>query len=89
MKSGHQRDWKDQKSSKQIHNAEILDQNKADDPVLDITNANVNNDAAVSDNCDNNYNEYHRTLQCPGKYENSAKLFLIYEKNICKHLKAI
>ena len=80
LKSGHQRDRKDQKSSTQIHNAEILDENKADDPVLDIAAANVDDDATVSDNCDNNYNQYHRTLKCPGKYENLDKLFLICEK---------
>ena len=80
MKCGHQRDRKDQKSSKQIHYAEVLDENKADDPVLDIAAANVDDDATVSHNCDNDYNQYHRTLKCPGKYENLAKLFLICEK---------
>ena len=65
-----QRNRKDQDSSYQIHNAEVFDEDKADNSVLDITIANVNDNAAVEDNSDDNDDEYQGTLKYAREEEN-------------------
>ena len=50
FKSGRQRCRKDQKCSKKIYNAKVLDEYKANDPILDIIPADIENHATIGDN---------------------------------------
>ena len=50
FKSGRQRCRKDQKCSKKIYNAKVLDEYKADDSILDIIPADIENHATIGDN---------------------------------------
>ena len=82
-KCGRQRCRKDQKCSKQIYNAEVLDEHKTDNPILDITFADIEDHATVGYNSNKYDDNNQRTLQCFGKQENFTRGFFSFsETNI-------
>ena len=79
-KRGCQRCRKNQKGSKQIYNAEILDENKANNLVLDVTSADIEDHTAVGDDSYNDDNKDQRTLDCFRKVENFTGGFFNFSK---------
>lgn len=64
--SCYKRYWQNEDSSTQVNNTEMLDQDKADHPRLDITLADIENDAAIGDNSDQEDDYDHKALKWLG-----------------------
>ena len=62
----------------------MFDEDKADNSVLDITIANVNDNAAVEDNSDDNDDEYQGRLKYAREEENFPQnlIFTFWAANI-------
>ena len=65
--------WQNQQSSNKIHNTEILYEDKTDNSALDITVANVYDDAAVEQDSNYDDDDNKRTLECLRDDKNFAK----------------
>ena len=75
LEGGRQGRRQDEQGPEQVHNAEVLDKNKADDLILDIIAADIEDYAAVGDNCEDEDDKDQRTLQHFGKHKHSPRPF--------------
>ena len=64
---GHQRNRKNEESSTEIHNTEVLDEDEADNLGLDGTSADVDDDATVGEDGDKDDDKYEEALQRLGE----------------------